>query len=173
MINSDVLAQLAALFVDTPRSPDRFDEDSPLDAGEFAARAGLTLERSPLGDVKVVGDPFPEARLCRMWGDTWADYQTPMLLSADELATAAAVPPAAVDAIRSVTTAVDEVLEAAARVAAPEDADALDADPGLSTEEETWWALVDRATDILAEDALTLTNHLPTIRAAAQLDARH
>lgn len=161
------LARLAALFAGPPVSPDA-TADPSVDAGEFAARAGQMLQRSPSGDVIVVDDPFPDARLRRMWGDAWVKYQMPALLPADELAaafTAAGAPPTVVEAIRTATTAVDDVLAAAARLAEPEDADVPARDPG---EEETLWAHVERSTDILAAYAQTLTNHLPEIRTAAQ-----
>lgn len=164
------LARLAALFAGPPLSPDA--AAAPLDAGEFASRAGLMLRRAPSGDVIVVDDPFPDARLRRMWGDTWVNYQMPALLPADELATAftaAGVPPTVVQAIRAATRAVDDVLAAAARVGDPEDTDAPVRD---AAEEEALWEHVERSTEILAAYARTLTNHLPAIRTAAQQRAR-
>ncbi|RNH92880.1 hypothetical protein EEZ25_33570 [Micromonospora aurantiaca] len=168
------LARLAALFAGPPVNPDA-TADPPVDAGEFASRAGLMLQRSPSGDVIVIDDPFPEARLPRMWGDTWVKYQMPALLPADELAaafTAAGVPPTVVEAIRTATTAVDDVLAAAARLAEPEDVDAPVRDPAVAAEEEALWEHVERTTDILAAYARTLTDHLPAIRTAARQRAQ-
>ncbi|OKI58004.1 hypothetical protein [Micromonospora sp. CB01531] len=168
------LARLAALFAGPSVSPDA-TADPPVDAVEFAARAGLMLQRSPSGDVIVVDDPFPEARLPRMWGDTWVNYQMPALLPADELAaafTAAGMPPTVVEAIRTATAAVDDVLVAAARLAELEDADAPVRDPAVAAEEEALWEHVERTTDILAAYARTLTDHLPAVRTAARQRAQ-
>ncbi|WP_329110166.1 hypothetical protein OG792_14800 [Micromonospora sp. NBC_01699] len=165
------LARLAAFFVDTPQNLGAIADAPRLDAREFAARAGLALQRSATGDVTVVDDPFPDARMRRMWGDTWIDHQMPLLLPSDELATAftnGGVPATVVDAIRTASLAVDEVLGAAYRIARLRDVDSEECEPGLSAEEEALWAYVDRSTDVLAEYARTLTDHLPAIRTAAR-----
>ncbi|MFI7211591.1 hypothetical protein ACIBP4_12175 [Micromonospora maritima] len=159
------LARLAAFFAGPSVNPDA-PADPPMDAGEYASRAGLILQRSPSGEMDVVDDPLPDARLRRMWGDTWVDYQMSALLPADELAaaiTAAGVPLTVVDTIRTTTRAVDVALAAAVRLAEPEDAAAVS-----EAEEEALWEHVERTTDLLAAYARTLTSHLPAIRRAAQ-----
>ncbi|MFV2103162.1 hypothetical protein [Micromonospora sp. LOL_024] len=155
-------AGLAAALAGTPGPHP--DDNLHAVITDYVARAGLTLQPSPNGGMVVADDTIdPNARLPRLWTDTWTDHQMPALLTAEQLGQVLdriGLPPTATDEIRAATTNVDDVLAAARHLRDT-------ADDESASDSEALYDHIDRTTDILADYARTLTRHLPMVRTSA------
>ncbi|MGC4805949.1 hypothetical protein [Micromonospora sp. DT233] len=163
---TDEQRQLAELAAAVAGPPSPYDPEDGLRAAvaDYVARAGFTPWPSPDGGVVFRDDIIdPDARLRRLWAGTWADHRLPDLPDAAQLDRALArldLPLAALGEILAATADVDDVLAVARRLR-------IDQGEETAAEVEALYDHVERATDILADYARTLTRHLPAIRAAA------
>lgn len=73
------LAGLAARLAATPLGPAHADVGAAERAMDFAASAGLRLDRADGGQIVAKPDRTAEARRCRLWGEAWAAARIPAL----------------------------------------------------------------------------------------------
>lgn len=167
------LAGLMARMAATPLGIGQTDANPMKQAVDYAAGAGLRLDRDDEGQIVAIPDRTAEARRCRLWGDAWTVARVPALPLSNELADLLAThgaPAATVAAVTEATRAVEGAIAALLRA---EELESNDSDGGsAATEEEleSLWGQADRLTELLRQYARTLTDALPILRT---LDRSH
>ncbi|WP_147255708.1 hypothetical protein [Streptomyces sp. PT12] len=165
------MVELAAWLGPTPAHGGPERNDLMAEALGLASRSGLLIHREG-GDVKVIDDPWPEARRRRLWGEFWTEHRIPRLPSPNELADLlAGAAPDTVERVHSGAMAVGRAVRAESRV------------EELNSQAEDWTRedaeefdrlcdQVDGLTGLLAAYAGLLTDSLPEVRAATHRRTR-
>ncbi|TMR01255.1 hypothetical protein ETD83_14750 [Actinomadura soli] len=135
---------------------------------------GLAVKPGPGGEPMLVEDVWPEPRRCRLWGAVWQEHRMPLLPSTAQLTEALTVRGVAnetIDAIREASSAVETQLAAMQRFTELErqlnDGELSDDDEKAAEAEIlATLDLTEKTGELLIAYARTLTQSLPTVRAA-------